>query len=63
MQEHSGRRRPVAALLDGRAYAEREGVAAFKVEQITAEGVWLSRNRKRWFLPAPEVHFSLEAPR
>lgn len=62
LRQEGGSARPSAAILDGRAYAEREGIAGFTVEKITAEGVWLTTKRGRWFLPAPEVHFTVAAP-
>jgi hypothetical protein len=48
-----------SAVLDGKVYVEKEQVAGFRIEQISAGGVVLRQRDQRWFLPSPEVHYSI----
>jgi hypothetical protein len=47
------------AVLDGRVYAEKEFIAELCIEQISSQGVVLRRHGQRWFIPAPEVYYSI----
>ena len=39
---------------------EKDEINGFKVENITKKGVALKRAGKSWFIPAPEVKFSVD---
>jgi hypothetical protein len=47
------------AVLDGNVYAEKDSIAELCIEEISATGIVLRQRDQRWFLPAPEVHFSI----
>lgn len=47
------------AVLDGRVYAEKEFIAELCIEQISSQGVLLRRHGRRWFIPSPEVYYSI----
>lgn len=46
-------------LINGQAYLVGQSVDGFLVEKITDKGVYLLRYGKRWFVPLPEVKFSI----
>jgi len=48
------------ALIEGKRLMENDSVRGFFIQKITDQGVVLSRDGKVWFVPAPEVHFSLD---
>ncbi len=48
------------ALFEGHVYSLRERLHGLVIEKISAEGVLLSRDGRRWFIPAPEVYFSIQ---
>ena len=48
------------ALIEGKRLMENDRVRDFTVQKITNHGAVLSRNGKTWFVPAPEVYFSLD---
>lgn len=47
------------AVLDGNVYAEKDSIAELRIEEISATGIVLRQRDQRWFLPAPEVYFSI----
>ena len=47
------------AVLDGRVYAAKEVIADMRIDEVSANGVVLVRRDQRWFIPAPEVHYSI----
>lgn len=47
------------AVLDGNVYAEKDSIAELRIEEISATGIVLRHRDQRWFLPAPEVYFSI----
>lgn len=47
------------AVLDGNVYAEKDSIAELRIEKISADGVVLGRRDQRWFIPAPEVYYSI----
>lgn len=48
------------AVIGGKRLAEQDRVDEFTVQKITKRGVVLTKNGRRWFLPAPEVRYTLE---
>jgi hypothetical protein len=48
------------ALIGGRLRGESDQISGFTVERITAAGVELGRDGRRWFTPAPQVPFSVD---
>jgi hypothetical protein len=52
-----------AAVLDGRVFSAKETCNGFKIEEIGLNGVRLSQNKRSWFVPAPEVLYSIERPK
>jgi hypothetical protein len=57
--DHKGRWR-YSAVMDGNVYLEKDRVQEFLVEEISSRGIVLSRAKQRWFIPAPEVYYSLD---
>lgn len=53
-------REEFSALFEGNVYSHRGRVQGFVLEKISAEGVVLSREGRRWHIPAPEVYFSIQ---
>jgi len=47
------------AVLDGKVYAEKELIAELSIEEISTQGVVLRRRDQRWFIPVPEVYYSI----
>jgi hypothetical protein len=47
------------AVLDGNVYAAKDSIAELRIEEISATGIVLRQRDQRWFLPAPEVYFSI----
>lgn len=47
------------AVLDGTVYAEKEFIAERRIEEISSQGVVLRQRDQRWFIPAPEVYYSI----
>nr|HID58184.1 hypothetical protein [Desulfobacterales bacterium] len=47
------------AVIEGKRLGEGDRVQGFRVEKITKEGVTLTKGGSSWFIPAPEVPFSL----
>lgn len=47
------------AVLDGNVYAEKDSIGELRIEKISADGVELGRRDQRWFIPAPEVYYSI----
>jgi hypothetical protein len=56
--DDTGARR-YCAVLDGNVYAEKDSIAELRIEEISATGIVLRQRDQRWFLPAPEVYFSI----
>jgi hypothetical protein len=52
-----------SAVLNGKVYSEKENLNEFKIEEISTRGVLLSQNKRSWFIPAPEVYYSVELPK
>lgn len=48
-----------SAVLDGRVYAEKDTVGGFRIEEISSRGIVLRQRDRRWFIPAPEVYYSI----
>ena len=48
------------ALFEGKRFVENDRVKGFRVQRITKKGVLLLKAGKSWFVPAPEVYFSLD---
>jgi hypothetical protein len=59
---NSGKTR-YSAVLNGKVCSEKEKFNEFKVEEISSNGVLLSQNKRSWFIPAPEVYYSVELPK
>lgn len=55
----SGQQR-MSALMDGRQWFEKQHIREFYIQRITARGVLLAHDGKTWFLPTPQVSFSLD---
>ncbi len=47
------------AVLDGNVYSEKDSIAELRIEEISANGVMVGRRDQRWFIPAPEVYYSI----
>ncbi|MBF0120628.1 MAG: hypothetical protein HQK79_17510 [Desulfobacterales bacterium] len=47
------------ALIEGKMLEEKQIVNNFTIHKITKEGVVVSKGEKTWFMPAPEVFFSM----
>jgi hypothetical protein len=47
-----------AALIGGRLCRPKDNIMNFKVVKIFPNGVVLSRSKKRWFIPSPNVYYS-----
>ena len=50
------------ATLEGEVHVESEQVWGFTIEQISQEGVLLTKGGSRWFIPAPKPSFSVVRP-
>ncbi len=48
------------AIIEGKRVREKESVQGFAVQKITDKGVVLTKAGKSWFIPTPEVHYSLD---
>jgi hypothetical protein len=49
-----------SVVMDGHVYAAKDHVREFLIDEISSRGIMLSRGKQRWFIPAPEVYFSLD---
>jgi hypothetical protein len=49
-----------SAVLNGKVCSENENFYEFKIEEISSSGVLLSQNKRSWFIPAPEVYYSVQ---
>jgi hypothetical protein len=47
------------AVLDGKVYSEKDSIADLRIEEISGKGVVLGRRDQRWFIPVPEVYYSI----
>jgi hypothetical protein len=47
------------AVLDGKVYVEKDHVGGFRIEEISARGIVLRQRDQQWFIPSPEVYFSI----
>jgi hypothetical protein len=56
---NSGKTR-YSAVLNGKVCSEKEKFNEFKIEEISSNGVLLTQNKRSWFVPAPEVYYSVE---
>ena len=59
---NSGKNR-YSAVLNGKVCSENENFNEFKIEEISSSGVLLSQNKRSWFIPAPEVYYSVQLPK
>ena len=48
------------ALIKGSCVRENDSVNGFTVKEITWEGVTFCKNDKKWFMPSPDVDYSLD---
>ncbi|MFO7688643.1 MAG: hypothetical protein R6V60_21390 [Desulfobacterales bacterium] len=48
-----------SALVEGRLYSARHYIFDFLIEEISSDGILLSRGGRRWFIAAPEVYYSI----
>ena len=48
------------AVIEGKRLVEKDEINGFKVKSVTRKGVALKKAGKRWFIPAPEVQFSID---
>ena len=48
------------AVIEGKRLVEKDEINGFKVKNITQKGVTLKKAGKSWFIPAPEVQFSVD---
>ena len=48
------------AVIEGKRLVEKDKIKGFKVKKISKKGVALQKAGKSWFIPAPEVQFSLD---
>ncbi len=46
-------------MIDGKAYSEKQKVRDFIIEEILDNGVYLTRDGKKWFVKIPDVKFSI----
>ena len=56
VMDRQGARR-LTALMEGRRGVEKERIRGFSIKKITLDGVELTRNGHKWFIPAPKVYF------
>ena len=52
-------RNSYSALIEGRLYSPKDRVSDFLIEDIASNGIQVSRRGQRWFIPAPDVYYSL----
>jgi hypothetical protein len=48
------------ALIEGQRLKKKESVRDFTIQKITSKGVVIARKGETWFLPTPEIYFSLD---
>jgi len=48
------------AVIEGKTLHEQDKVLDFTIEKITNKGVIITKGGKKWFIPTPKVHFSLD---
>lgn len=48
------------AVIEGKRFVEKDEIKGFKIKNITQKGVTLKKADKSWFIPAPEVKFSVD---
>ena len=48
------------ALIQGRRLQEEDSVSGFTIQKITNKGVVIEKKGETWFLPTPEIYFSLD---
>jgi len=53
-------REQLLAVIEGAAHPEKARVQDYTIKEITQKGIVLTKNGKDWFVPAPEVYFSLD---
>lgn len=53
-------REQLLAVIEGAAHPEKARVKGYTIQEITQKGIVLTKNGKDWFVPAPEVYFSLD---
>lgn len=49
-----------SALIEGRMYSPKDRCFNYLIESIAATGVEVSQQGRRWFIPAPEVYYSIQ---
>ncbi len=49
-----------SALIEGRMYSAEDRCFNYLIESIAATGVEVSQQGRRWFIPAPEVYYSIQ---
>jgi len=49
------------AVIAGKAREEKSRIGEFYLEKIESNGVLLTRDKESWFIPAPDVDFSVDA--
>jgi hypothetical protein len=52
-------RNSYSVLIEGRLYSPKDHVSDFLIEDIATDGIRISRRGQRWFIPAPDVYYSL----
>jgi hypothetical protein len=48
------------ALIEGKRLKVNDRIRGFTIHKITSRGVELSKDGQAWFVPAPEIYFSLD---
>ena len=48
------------AVIEGKRLVEKDEINGFKVKSVARKGVALKKAGRRWFIPAPEVQFSID---
>ena len=49
-----------SVVMDGKVYSAKDYIHEFFIEEISSRGIALSCGKQRWFIPAPEVYYSLD---
>ncbi len=48
-----------SALIEGKLYSPKERISDFLIENISSSGIMISGQGQRWFIPAPDVYYSI----
>jgi hypothetical protein len=48
-----------SALIEGNLYSPKERILDVLIEEITSKGITVSRRGQRWFIPVPDVYYTI----